>query len=77
MIIEVFFQKYSIAKRHKNFLQLILNVNLQIQKNVIEGFTINLKTTSKIYYSFRGEIYDVAVDIRKNSPTFGKILQIF
>lgn len=44
------------------------------KKNVIRGlhFQKNPKAQSKLITVFSGEIFDVAVDLRKNSSTFGK-----
>ncbi len=43
-------------------------------KGVLRGFHYqkNPKAQAKLVTALRGEILDVAVDIRKNSPTFGK-----
>jgi len=44
------------------------------KKNVIRGlhFQKNPRAQSKLISVIKGKIFDVAVDIRKNSPTFGK-----
>lgn len=44
------------------------------KKNVIRGlhFQANPKAQAKLVTVFSGEIFDVAVDLRKNSSTFGK-----
>ena len=43
------------------------------KKGVLRGLHYQLKhAQAKLIYVIRGEIFDVAVDIRKGSPTFGK-----
>ncbi len=45
----------------------------QSSKGVLRGLHYQLKhPQGKFIYCMRGEIFDVAVDIRKSSPTFGK-----
>lgn len=42
-------------------------------KNVIRGLHYQVvKPQGKLIYALRGEIYDVAVDLRRSSPNFGK-----
>jgi len=43
-------------------------------KGVLRGlhYQINPKAQAKLVMAFRGEIFDVVVDIRKNSPTYGE-----
>jgi len=44
------------------------------KKNVLRGlhYQLNPMAQGKLVTCIRGEIFDVAVDIRKDSPTFGK-----
>lgn len=44
------------------------------KKNVLRGlhYQKNPKAQAKLVAALRGEIFDVAVDIRKDSPTYGK-----
>lgn len=48
------------------------------EKNVLRGlhYQINPNAQGKIVRCLRGSIYDVAVDIRKNSPTYGKWVSV-
>ena len=47
-------------------------------KGVLRGlhFQLNPKSQAKIVRCVRGKIYDVAVDIRKNSPTYKKWIKV-
>ena len=56
-----------------NFIQDMLSHS---KKDVLRGlhFQKNPKAQAKIVMVVRGEIFDVVVDIRKNSPTYGKWL---
>ncbi len=47
------------------------------KKNVLRGLHLQLKNTqSKLITVLKGEIFDVCVDCRKNSKTFGKNFSI-
>lgn len=50
------------------------NHSLSIQAGVLRGlhFQLNPKAQTKVVRCLKGAIYDVVVDIRKGSPTFGK-----
>lgn len=63
------FKKYNI---HREWVQ--ENHSLSIQRGVIRGlhFQFPPYTETKLVRVIRGEIIDVFVDLRKNSPTFGK-----
>lgn len=57
---------------NKNFIFACLS---QSKKNVLRGLHIQTKNTqAKIITVASGKIFDVAVDLRKNSKTFGKYL---
>ena len=70
-----FFESYKKEKYHElgikdNFVQ--ENQSLS-QKNVLRGLHYRIEPEqSKLVRVIRGEVFDVVVDIRKNSPTFGK-----
>ena len=50
---------------------------LFIQKNVLRGLHLQTKFSQGKYISVvKGEIFDVVVDLRKNSKTFGKYFSI-
>ncbi|WP_038056328.1 dTDP-4-dehydrorhamnose 3,5-epimerase [Thermodesulfobacterium hydrogeniphilum] len=50
------------------------NHSLSVQAGVLRGlhFQLNPKAQTKVVRCLKGVIYDVVVDIRKGSPTFGK-----
>ena len=61
----------------KNYLRLILKIVLYkiifpFQKNVLRGLHYQRKIHGKLIRVIKGKILDIAVDIRKNSKTFGK-----
>jgi len=66
--------------RNSIFQQNEINTNFvqenfsQSKKNVLRGlhFQQNPKAQAKLVTVISGEIFDVAVDLRKNSPTYGK-----
>ena len=58
----------------KNFKFQILSVS---KKNVLRGLHFQIrKPQGKLISVIKGEIFDVAVDLRKNSKTFGKYFSI-
>ena len=58
----------------KNFKFQILSVS---KKNVLRGLHFQVKKPQgKLISVLKGEIFDVTVDIRKNSKTFGKFFSI-
>ena len=78
----IFFNKKYIDKRGY-FKELLKKNNLKYnfpftvmscsKKNVLRGLHIQLiKPQGKFISVLKGKIYDVAVDLRKNSKTFGK-----
>lgn len=50
------------------------NHSMNLQKNIIRGlhFLLPPHTDAKLLRCTRGEIYDVVIDLRADSPTFGK-----
>jgi dTDP-4-dehydrorhamnose 3,5-epimerase len=58
-----------------NFIQTNQSFSFQ---NVVRGlhFQTGKSAQAKLVRCLRGEIYDVAVDLRKNSPTYGKFFGI-
>ena len=69
--IEVYHKrKYSEEGIDKSFVQ---DNYSNSKQHVLRGLHYQLKNPQgKIVYVIRGEIFDVAVDIRRGSPTFGK-----
>ncbi|PAV31534.1 dTDP-4-dehydrorhamnose 3,5-epimerase [Virgibacillus profundi] len=64
-------QKFAELGLEFDFLQ--DNHSLSVDKDVIRGlhYQLNPKAQTKLVRVITGAIYDVAVDIRKDSPTFG------
>jgi len=62
------FEKFGLP----NFVQENVSVS---DKGVIRGmhYQLNPKAQAKLVYCLVGSIQDVVVDIRRNSPTFGKV----
>lgn len=53
------------------------NILSYSKKNVIRGLHLQLKKPQGLYVSvFKGKILDIALDLRKNSKTFGKYFSI-
>ncbi len=61
----------ELVKSDVNFLQ---DVHSHSKQNVLRGlhYQIPPKAQAKLVRVVRGEVFDVAVDLRKNSSTFGK-----
>ena len=60
--------------KKKNFIFDVMSVS---KKNVLRGLHIQIKNSqAKIITVTNGKILDVAVDLRKNSKTFGKFYSI-
>ncbi len=59
----------------ENFVQHNISIS---RKNVVRGlhYQLNPYAQGKLVSVMSGKIFDVAVDIRKNSPTFGKYISI-
>lgn len=73
----LFFESFNHAKfeaiigRHVSFVQ---DNHSQSVRNVLRGlhYQVPPKAQGKLVRVVAGEVFDVAVDIRKNSPTFGQ-----
>ncbi|MFP4534056.1 MAG: dTDP-4-dehydrorhamnose 3,5-epimerase [Desulfobacterales bacterium] len=62
--------KYTDAGLERIFVQ---DNHSRSQQSVLRGLHYQLqKPQGKLVYAVRGEIFDVAVDIRRGSPTFGQ-----
>ncbi|OCG77175.1 dTDP-4-dehydrorhamnose 3,5-epimerase [Gilliamella sp. Occ4-3] len=72
-----FFLETFEQKRYQEMLGIKLNFvqdnHSRSQKNVLRGLHFQKKNPQgKLVRVVRGEVFDVAVDIRKDSPTYGK-----
>jgi dTDP-4-dehydrorhamnose 3,5-epimerase len=71
-----FFEAYNSEKFHKNGIETAFVQDNQSKSSygVIRGlhYQLNPHAQTKLVRVLEGEIFDVAVDIRKGSPTFGK-----
>ena len=64
---------------HKHIIKknLIFSIVSSSKKNVLRGLHLQTKKTQDKYVTvLKGKILDVVVDVRKNSPTFGKHFKI-
>lgn len=68
------FCKNELAKIGVDFSVAQTNRSLTKQKGTIRGmhFQIEPKAEDKIVQCLKGEVYDVAIDLRKDSPTYGQ-----
>ena len=68
-----FYKESDFTKNHINT-KFVQDNFSHSTKGVLRGlhFQKNPKAQAKLVIALRGEIFDVAVDIRKNSPTYGK-----
>ncbi|WP_430111637.1 dTDP-4-dehydrorhamnose 3,5-epimerase [Paenibacillus sp. B1-33] len=73
----VFIESYNEAKLREQQIDHYFvqdNCSLSNDVGVVRGlhYQLNPKAQTKLVYVVSGEIYDVAVDIRRNSPTYGQ-----
>ena len=67
----------EVFKKKLNNENFVLTCFSSSKKNVLRGLHLQTKFAQGKYLSvLKGEIYDVAVDLRKNSKTFGKYFSI-
>jgi dTDP-4-dehydrorhamnose 3,5-epimerase len=71
------FLKITFHNKIINFNKFIFEYSVTSKKNVIRGLHFQYKfQQAKLIYVLKGKILDVVVDLRKNSPTFGKYYSI-
>ncbi|TKF69489.1 dTDP-4-dehydrorhamnose 3,5-epimerase [Vibrio sp. F13] len=64
-----------VSKEHINFVQ---DNHSRSSQGILRGLHYQTKNTQgKLVRVTRGEVYDVAVDIRKDSPTFGSWVGVY
>ena len=68
------FYKYSIFKEAGIDFIFVQDNHSKSKKGVLRGlhYQLNPKAQGKLVRCIRGKVWDVAVDIRKGSPTYGK-----
>ena len=72
-----FFKEIYKKKKFKNKEELIFHCTSSSKKNVLRGLHIQIKNPqAKFLTILKGKIFDVMVDLRKNSKTFGKFFSI-
>ncbi|RME90498.1 MAG: dTDP-4-dehydrorhamnose 3,5-epimerase [Candidatus Hydrogenedentota bacterium] len=66
--------RQDLFRKHIGEIEFVQDNESQSSKGVLRGLHYQLPpyAQSKLVRVVQGEIFDVAVDIRKNSPTFGK-----
>jgi dTDP-4-dehydrorhamnose 3,5-epimerase len=70
-----FLESYNLRAFQENGIaaEFVQDNQSKSQKNVLRGLHYQIKQTQgKLVRAISGTIYDVAVDIRRSSPTFGK-----
>lgn len=71
-----FFESFNHAQFEKAIgrkIYFVQDNHSKSQKNVLRGLHYQIyQTQGKLVRAINGAVYDVAVDIRRNSPTFGK-----
>ncbi|MCS7232020.1 MAG: dTDP-4-dehydrorhamnose 3,5-epimerase [Elusimicrobiota bacterium] len=75
-----FVEKFKFSEFKKYGLEIdIVQVNYaKSKKNVLRGlhYQLNPKAQGKLVYCIKGKIFDVAVDLRKGSPWYGKYVGV-
>ena len=67
------FLKITFHNKIINLNKFVFEYSVTSKKNVIRGLHFQFKfQQAKLVYVLKGKILDVVVDLRKNSPTFGK-----
>ena len=71
------FLKITFHNKIINLNKFVFEYSVTSKKNVIRGLHFQYKfQQAKLVYVLKGKILDVVVDLRKNSPTFGKYYSI-
>ena len=71
------FLKITFHNKIINLNKFVFEYSVTSKKNVIRGLHFQYKSQqAKLVYVLKGKILDVVVDLRKNSPTFGKYYSI-